>query len=496
LKSIERVCPQCGQKKLFRADQKTCGCKPTAELKETNEISGDKWIITLPKTRIHTLEQLIEYFKIDLNVWEVERWIANKWEMGYKDALDVAHAEELYQVKAYLKRKIFASSIEYIQDNEKLRSQLEKARLELGSERRLAKRLTLNHAGYDDLLKNIRELSTSFGSFQFPASKLVQPKPKAIFKNGHTEDAVFVISDTHFGDVIRPEDTSGFPEYDIEIAGNRFGYVVEKAKQILAIHRTAYPISRLYVPILGDIANGILYDAPESNQLFLPAQVHFSVNMLKFAIQDLLQLVDAGTITDGITLMFSVGNHTRLDKWMPTKYQAQRTLDWLIYQTLIDLFKDDKRVQIVETMSPFIFQNIRGHRYLFCHGLQVGYKNRPEQQAKSVSQFTALVRALFDSPVYRKLSGLEGETFSRAVIGDIHVPVAFPRLLANGSLNGQNELGVNWGLEPIPAGQQLFGVSKSHIQTFSYFIDCTKVQREEPNNYATFAREYAKKFGR
>jgi hypothetical protein len=104
-KAIKRKCPQCGEIKEFRADQKTCGCKPAKELKETSEITDNNWVITLPKTRIHTLDQLIAFFEIDLGVWEVDRFIANKWEMGYKDVFETAKVEELYQVKAFLKRK-------------------------------------------------------------------------------------------------------------------------------------------------------------------------------------------------------------------------------------------------------------------------------------------------------------------------------------------------------------------------------------------------------
>ena len=101
-----RKCPGCGETKSFRIDQKTCGCIKTAAIPvETNEIKGDNWTITLPKTRIHTLDQLLKFFEVDLSIWEVERFICNKWEMGYKDAAKNAKVEELYQVKAFLKRK-------------------------------------------------------------------------------------------------------------------------------------------------------------------------------------------------------------------------------------------------------------------------------------------------------------------------------------------------------------------------------------------------------
>lgn len=70
---------------------------------ETIEVSGDTQTISLPKTRICTLEQLIEHCKIDLTVWEVERFVCNKWEVGAK-VDDKLVAEPLFQVKAWLRR--------------------------------------------------------------------------------------------------------------------------------------------------------------------------------------------------------------------------------------------------------------------------------------------------------------------------------------------------------------------------------------------------------
>lgn len=82
--------------------------KNPPSLVESNQVQGDKWEISLPKSRIHTLDQLIAAFEIDLTVWEIDRFIANKWEMGYttgpKESKTSA-VEPLYQVKAFLKRK-------------------------------------------------------------------------------------------------------------------------------------------------------------------------------------------------------------------------------------------------------------------------------------------------------------------------------------------------------------------------------------------------------
>ena len=78
---------------------------------EENSFSGNTWTVTLPKTRIHTLDELIEYCKVDLAVWEVERFICNKWEVGAKNSDGDLVVEPLFQVKAFLKRRTVVEAI-------------------------------------------------------------------------------------------------------------------------------------------------------------------------------------------------------------------------------------------------------------------------------------------------------------------------------------------------------------------------------------------------
>lgn len=495
--------------------------RPT--LTETDDQAGDKRTITLPRTRIQTVDELLAHCKVDTAVWEVERFVVNKWEMGFveqskklqtkdketgnlntTEKRNAGH-QELFQVKATLRRK-FAQNVDgYVVENAKLRASNVRMRAELTQEKSYTKRLAQNHCGYDDITANIKTFMDKFGDWQLPSTRIAVPGPQITVdavRNGHTEDVVMQWSDTHFGDRIRREDTSGFPEYDVPISGNRWGYVIGKAKQVLTLHRSMYPLKRLYIWMGGDIGNGTLHDSPNSNELFREAQVHFSYHMFKFGLEDLLTLTEpdanGNVVVEEIVLLFTVGNHMRTDEKMPHKYQAQRTGDWLIYQFLMERFGSHPKVRIHADMSPFIFENIRGHRHMFCHGMQVGYRNSPDAQNKSIANFISNSRALFDSPEWRKKNGLMGETFSRACIGDIHVPITFPRFKSNGSLNGQNELGVNWQLEPIPAGQQLWGVADKHQETWAYFLECGHIQKQpsDMNKYGEFAAEYAQRLGR
>lgn len=81
----------------------------------TSEVIGDRWNISEPKTRIHTLEALLKHYEADLSLWEVERWVCNKWEVGtFVENGDRVEAlvEPLYQVKATLKRRPHVAAIQ------------------------------------------------------------------------------------------------------------------------------------------------------------------------------------------------------------------------------------------------------------------------------------------------------------------------------------------------------------------------------------------------
>jgi hypothetical protein len=283
----------------------------------------------------------------------------------------------------------------------------------------MSRRLASNHAGFDDLLANVKEFSRAFGDCSIPPTVL-ETRPSLanrLISPDHSEDAVLLISDTHYGERIRREDTSGFQEVNLVVQGNRTGHIVHDAKEVLSLHRQMYPIDTLHIWFGGDIGNGELHSAALSNSINAIEQVHFSVNMLRFLIRDLLTLTEPDlktgvVVVKRINLLFTVGNHMRVDEKMPYKLQARRTLDWLIYQVLIDEFQNHPKVTINTDLAPYIFQDIRGYRYMFCHGFQVGYKNKPEAQAKSVSSFMTMARALFDSRQWREENGLKGETFS------------------------------------------------------------------------------------
>lgn len=80
-----------------------------ASPKETRDESSTDLTVSLNKTRIRTLPQLLEECEIDVKVWDCYRFVANKWDMGYvarNGDADKADALPLYQVKAWFRKKV------------------------------------------------------------------------------------------------------------------------------------------------------------------------------------------------------------------------------------------------------------------------------------------------------------------------------------------------------------------------------------------------------
>ena len=87
---------------------------PNAKLAQTGEgcfakSDGDNgMLVTLRSKTLRTLDALLDVSDVDAEVWEVERWLANKWDVVARvesDSKGKLAATELWQVKAWFRRK-------------------------------------------------------------------------------------------------------------------------------------------------------------------------------------------------------------------------------------------------------------------------------------------------------------------------------------------------------------------------------------------------------
>ena len=264
---IKHKCKGCEKEKTFRSDQIYCskecmnGNKP--ELQETNEISGNKWNIVLPKTRIHTLEQLVEYANIDLELWHVERLIINKWEVGAKigEELEVT---PLFQVKAFLVRK----------------KAVENARKEIEELKELAKREA-------SLPIKIRKLNKTSGYV-----------------------LEIDIADHHFGKLAWKQET-GDQNYDTKIALQCF----QRALGTILERVSTYTFDEILFIIGNDLFNSDDVEGRTTKGTYVSSDVRYQKTfaVVRTAMIDAIETLRR--LTKQVRVVMVSGNHDHLSVW-------------------------------------------------------------------------------------------------------------------------------------------------------------------------------------
>lgn len=234
------------------------------ELVEVSEIKGDSWVVSLPKTRIHTLEQLVEYCEVDLMVWEVDRFTVNKWEMGSKDATGKVQVEPLFQVKAFLKKK---------KDIEAVKNEIE-------------------------------DLKTLAAEYPWPVSPARWPS------SPFTGLLLEVnIPDLHQGKLAWGLETGG-PNYDVKIATETF----ERALETLLDRTSGYYFDEVLFVIGNDLLNADDIEGRTTAGTYVSTDARYHKTFVATRTM-IIKAVERLKSVGRVKVLPVYGNHDRLSSW-------------------------------------------------------------------------------------------------------------------------------------------------------------------------------------
>lgn len=252
------------RKPLPKGDPGEPDGKPTNT--EQSVITGDSWSISLPKTRICTLDELVSYCKVDLSIWEVERYVCNKWEsaakVGDSDSLRL-QVEPLFQIKAFLKKKKHVLA----------------AKREIEELRELAKRI----------------------------SKAPPPIKRPKHPSGNLLE--INIPDAHIGKLAWGVETGG-PNYDTNIAIETY----VRAFDELMARTSGYDIDEIWMVIGNDILNSDDAEGrtTKGTPVSTDGRYHRSFKLLRTAIAECIRKARARAM---VKVIFVPGNHDQLSVW-------------------------------------------------------------------------------------------------------------------------------------------------------------------------------------
>lgn len=336
----------------------------------------------------------------------------------------------------------------------------------------------------EDFKKFLREDKTGGHQFKVRAYKPPQKSAITAFDKEHSETFALVLSDWHLGEVVRPAEVNGINRYNSVIAANRIFSVVDKFKRIARSHQSMYKIDQIWLPVLGDMISGSIH--PElmvTNDLMDIPATTLAARLLIMAIYELK------TLGIPIRLDCKVGNHSRTTLKMPTKRQNHTSYDWLCYVMVQEHFSSDSQVEVHIHDGQFGLVNIYKHRIVIEHGYGATIGKERELESH--------IRDIFDNPVYRESTGLEGTAVDYLIIGDKHQAKSGEGYMVNGSTVGTTELSMSWRLRPISAIQQMIGITKKRMPSFQYQLDVTDITHTRPTNpLSEYTQLFMEEYGR
>ena len=312
------------------------------------------------------------------------------------------------------------------------------------------KRLLRDRAGEELFAEVLREAASRL---RFPPLTINPPtQPKGDFPE---EEAVIVLSDMHIGSDVDEEETGGLGGYNLAVFQERLQTLEDAVREILAIHRRAYPIRRLRVFGIGDWIDGqsIFKGHAHHIQVDITEQMLIAVHSIG---EMLIRLLDS---VDEIKVLILGGNHGRFG--MKGEAKDHTNMDRVVGMWMRDLTQNHPRITYRIPKSWWAIEEVLGWRFLCTHGEDIKSWN-------SIPYY-GIDRA---DARYTKLMGANEMPYHYFVVGHFHnaadIDAVGGEKIVNGAWPGASPFSLKVLQTASRPSQMFFGVSPKKGITWRY----------------------------
>lgn len=295
------------------------------------------------------------------------------------------------------------------------------------------------NAAVGRLTAEVQQLRRTLGFVDAAETAAFEPpkwlSPTAPAK-GKRATLALLLSDTHFDEVVRPDEVGGLNKYDREIAELRLQTWAQHSIKIARHYLSGITYDGVVLMLGGDIFSGDIHEelAQTNEDTALGSLLHWS--------EQLSAAIDMLACEFGKIHVAAVpGNHGRLTRKPRAKLRARTNLDWLLARMLERHFAKDKRCtfQVGDDADTTISVYGRGH--LLTHGDQV-------TGGGGIGGIWPPIMRMRARKAQRAMS--VGTPFDTLWMGHWHQLIQTPTLVVNGSLKGTDEYAWlnNFGHEP------------------------------------------------
>lgn len=250
-----------------------------------------------------------------------------------------------------------------------------------------------------------------------------------------------LLSDFHWGEVVRASEVGGINEFNMEIARRRLQRVTEKTCDLLRHHVVGdYP--GIVVCLGGDLISGAIHDELEqTNEGTVMEQCLDLFEHLQASVKVLAD--EFGKVH----LPCITGNHGRSNRKWQAKRRATLSYEWLVYQFMQRAFADDDRVTWDIPDGPDVDFSLLGTTYRLTHG--DSFKNGDG----IIGPLGPITRGTLKRS---RMAAAMHQPFDHLLLGHWHTLLWGANQITNGSLKGFDEFAMSLSITPEPPAQALW----------------------------------------
>ncbi len=293
-----------------------------------------------------------------------------------------------------------------------------------------------------------------------PVAWLSPEKPKR-----SSATLVVMLSDTHFDEVVNPDEMEGLNAYNREIAMIRLERWTQNVIKLARHYLSGVTYDGIVVVLGGDIFTGDIHeelsitndDTMIGSLLFWSEQLASSIELLTKEFKK-------------CHVVCVVGNHGRTTRKPRMKQRVKTNFDWLLGKMIERHFAKDKRVTFTVPESADALIQIYDHGHLITHGDQVSggggiggiYPPIMRMRARKHQRYMAT-----------------GKSFDTLWLGHWHQYISTPSMIVNGSMKGFDEYALLMGFGFEQPQQALAVVTPEKNITFQAPVFCADRKKEK-----------------
>lgn len=300
------------------------------------------------------------------------------------------------------------------------------------------------------------DLVSQFDHYVPTVPKWLAPEPKG----KHHGTPIFVLSDTHFDEVVRPEELMGLNAYNREIAESRLQRAFEGAVN-LPRHWLGSNLTYdgIVMACAGDLITGEIHDElTETNVSKPPGTIEYFLDPMGAGINMLLE--EYGKVH----IVPVDGNHDRLYKKKRAKGAARDSWSWLFWKVLAREYRKNDKVTFAIPESRDTIFSVYDTRVLLHHGDQFRGGSGIAGILTPLSIGDYRKRRKHDDA--RRFTGREDLGFDLQLVGHFHHRNSLPGIITVGCLKGYDEYAMTGNFPFEQPSQELLIITPERGVTF------------------------------